>query len=868
MTDIEKVFKFMDKMNMRTGHVSNVYVAKTYTSDGVCIDEKYGMNLLTDYGFQQFFGVDGTPTFPKKLYVGEGTSSFDKTTNIMTAVLFNGLMATDKQQPIDYQYPLYFSPGDQDTSGRITAIMKYMVGEYSENIEGVSSDVAITEYGIGDNWNQLWTHSFVYDSQGDRASITKSPGTRLTIDVYMCCSFLESLITDGYINSSYTLITSAYMLMNRMDIPTVSTFKRDAYDGSNGKTNRTIYSRSRSAVINSTITKSLIMDEIILSPNTSDEYIDGFSCEADGFLVLQPQQLTESESITTSSWRSHNPFDQNGFADTIGRDVPFTQMDVTSVNSFNYKTGNWDNAIYYNNSSTHIFDETTMSSTYAKPMIYMNNSNKETLYVYQNINPLDPILQIRGNVQTLYATDKYWFGLNIPGNDWIQITNRSSIPVNAQSKRYWITNTNNVSLDPVRQGTFYLKIDASSSGYQNTPSAYSNLHHRSGFFTIDNTDYEVSISYGSLDGEIQLFSLSGNRVETLSTTGYAFTYGKWVFTTNNTTGYLYDISALSQGTLNAPTTLTLTAGGNMRQYSTNGNGLLCISSGDNNCLDIINFTTPSVGISSLSNITIGCIMWNTTRVAYINNDSTKLIIYDIPTTTNLYEFTLPAELDTQIYYIMAYTNHVFILTETQTFICDIRTGTFIESAVTIPIHTVSGPLYKCVSNMLITYGNQQAGYTDNVTCISLIDSTPVIRVINQQQIDPTYGSQYYNFIGTQLVEVGNSLCMLTISIRNDSNYSWYYRFIDIGQYVHSGIWDSSLYATHAVDAYVRGFIYDKHFVLDSKMSPLINFLPIKLTGTTKTITAINHIKSISNKEFAISFSNTPTFYGKPPGSLN
>ena len=57
-------------MNFKTGHVSNVYVAKTYTSDGKCIDEKYGMNLLTDYGFQQYFGVDGTPTFPKNLYVG------------------------------------------------------------------------------------------------------------------------------------------------------------------------------------------------------------------------------------------------------------------------------------------------------------------------------------------------------------------------------------------------------------------------------------------------------------------------------------------------------------------------------------------------------------------------------------------------------------------------------------------------------------------------------------------------------------------------------------------------------------------------------------------------------------------------------
>lgn len=872
MTDIEKIFKFMDKMNFKTGHVSNVYVAKTYTSDGKCIDEKYGMNLLTDYGFQQYFGVDGTPTFPKNLYVGEGTSSFDKTSHVMTSVLFSGLSATDKEQPIDYEYPLYFSPGDQSDNGRITAIMKYMVCEYSENISGVTSPVAITEYGIGDNWNELWTHSFVYDSQGDRASITKSPGTKLSIEVYICCSFLESLILNGYSNNSFALITSAKIMMDRMEIPTVSTFKRESYNGSGGKTNREINNRSRSAIINSTITKSLIMKPVVISDaDTNNQYVDGFSCETDGFLIMQPQQLSEPESFVSSPIHSHNPLDLNGFADTIGRDVPITQMNISSVDSFNYKTGNWNNSLYYNNSQTHVFDETSMSTSYAKPLIYTNNANKETLYVYQNLNTADPILQIRGNVQTLYATDKYWFGLNLPNNDWIQITNRSSIPVNAQSKRYWLTTSNNVSLDPVRQGSFYLKIDSSSSGYDTTPSAYNQLQHRMGFFTIDNSDYDVSISYGGNGyNTIQFFSISGNHVETISTHGYPFTYGKWVFTTDSTDGYLYDISSLSQGTLNSPTTLSLTASIYKRQYSTNGNGLLCISSGDNKCLDIVNFTTPTVGVTSLTDITTGCLMWNTTYIAYINDDSSKLIIYDITTSTIIYEFTLPASLDTSIYYVMAHTNYVFILTATQTFICDIRNGNFTNSMTVIPIRSGStdrGPLYKCVSNMLITYGNTQVGYNDSVACISIDDITN-IKILNDQKLNPAYGFSSYTLIGSQIAEVGNSLCMLTAATRNSDNQPWFYRVIDIGLYMNANDWDSNVYVTTETSSFVRGFIYDQHFILDSTMIPLINFLSIKITGTTQTITSINHSKSLSNKEFSISFSNTPTFYGKPPGSLN
>lgn len=862
----------MDNMNMKTGHVSNVYVAKTYTSDGICIDEKYGMNLLTDYGFQQFFGVDGTPSFPKKLYVGEGSNSFDKTSRIMNAVLFNGLAATDKNQPYDYSYPLYFAQGDQSDNGRITAIMKYMVGEFAENIAGVSSDVAITEYGIGDDWDELWTHSFVYDNHGDKATITKSPGTKLSIEVYMCCSFLESLILNGYANNSYSVITSAYIMMNRMDIPTVSTFKRESYNGMNGKTNREIYSRSRSAIVNSTITKSLIMNPVILSSSDPDNtYVDGFSCEADGFLIIQPQQLSEPESFTSPIWHSHNPFDQNGFADAIGREIPITQMTVSSVTTFNYKNGNWDNTLFYNNSPNHLFDETTMSKTYAKPLVYSNNSSKETLYVYQNINPADPILQIRGNVQTLYATDKYWHGLNLPNNDWIQITNRASIPANAQTKRYWLSNTNNISLDPVRQGTFYLKIDTSSSGYQDTPSAYSSLQHRLGFFTIDNSDYNVSISYGGNGVDvIQAFSITGNHVETLSTHGYPFTYGKWLLTTDSTTGYLYDMSTLSNGTLNIPTTITLTASADKRQYSTNDSGLLCISSGDNKCLDVVKFTSTTPTVSSLTNVTIGCLMWHTTRVAYINDDSTKLIIYDTSTSTNVNEFNLPSGLTSTIHYIMAHTNYVFILTGTQTFICDIRTGTFTSSNTIIPIDTAAdgnGPLYKCVSNMLITYGNRRVGYHDSVACVSIDDITN-IRILDNTKLNAQYDSQYYHLSGTQIAEIGNSLCMVTVTERDTAGDEWFYRFIDIGQYMYTGDWSSNTYTTQSVDSYVRGFIYNNYFILDAIMCPLINFMPIKITGTTRTIMALNHTKSLTNKEFSLSFSNTPTFYGKPPGESN
>ena len=59
----------------------------------------------------------------------------------------------------------------------------------------------------------------------------------------------------------------------------------------------------------------------------------------------------------------------------------------------------------------------------------------------------------------------------------------------------------------------------------------------------------------------------------------------------------------------------------------------------------------------------------------------------------------------------------------------------------------------------------------------------------------------------------------------------------------------------------------------TKKIPLINFLPIKLTGKTDTINAMQYIKNITGKSWLIAFTNTPSWgdgtarpSGKPPGT--
>ena len=872
-SDINNLYKFMDNMNMNTGHVSNVYVARLYSPNGD-VKEYYGMNLLTDLGFKQFFDTDSSISFASNLYIGDGTGSFNKTSTKLMSPLFNGLAASTIDSSISYKYPLYYAKGDQNDNGRITTVTRYKSFRYSENITDVLSDVVISEYGIGTAWNALWTHSYVYDLQGDRAVIIKHPGERLDIEIFFCCSFLESLIMSGWSDNNYTAITTGELMMKQMNIVKATTFKRTDYNNKNGRIERTIGTRSRSAIIDSKITKTTNLGSFILSPTVeNDRYIDGFAFEAGGFLSFSKQQYPEPVTITTDLFYSHDPFDKAGFADSIGRGVPISQMDIISVNRCNAATGVWDDACFYNNSPTHLFDETPMNIEYALPYYYTSNSVVRELYLYQNLNIDDPIVSIRGEIETIYATDKYWYGPNLTGNDWIRITNREVVPPEAQRKRYWLMGVNNIAPNPVRAGTFYLMQTHDDYGEEFTPTKYRDLEYGYGFMSMDNPNYSVSIQYsfyGADSYNLQFFEMDTNWVESLKVSYYWIgTFGKWVMIDCNQKYRFYDISTLSQHVLNPPVEITsTTSNGN---HTENDNGLVCNASASTNTLDIIDLRQSTPTVTTIQNIRMGCCMWHNNYIAYVNSDKTKLIIYDFDTSTNVYEFNLPSDLTSTVNVMFAHTYKVWMITSEQMFVCDIRTGDFTQYEITTDIRSIrtsstNGLRVKCSDRMVILYGDYTSStYRQSVWILSVNDQN-IIRRLTGSDLDNPAGSNLY-LIGESIHQIGNSLMLF---VRVVSTY-WatrgrqYYLFYDLGSLLDTGLKN---HIEIAKDAYVHGFIYKNHFAYDAKMYPLINFAPIKITCKTKTITTANGQKGISNKQFSITFSNAPTFSGKPPGNLN
>lgn len=870
VNDINNLYKFMDNMNINTGHVSNVYVARLYSPNGD-VKEYYGMNLLTDFGFSQFFNTDSSISFASNLFVGDGTGSFDKTTTRLMSPLFDGLAATVLDSSILYNYPLYYAKGDQNDNGRITTVCRYKSFRYAENITNVLSDVVISEYGVGVSWTTLWTHSYVYDLQGDRTVIIKHPGERLDIDVFFCCSFLESLIMSGWSDNNYTAITTGELMMKQMNIVSAATFKRSDYNNRNGRIERTIGSRSRSAIIDSKITKTTNMSTFVLNSNVeNDRYIDGFVFEAPGFLSFSKQQRTEPETLTSDYFYSHDPFDKSGFADAIGRDISISQMDIISVNAYNANTDSWDVPRFYNNSPTHLFDETPMNVEFALPYYYTNNNVVETLYLYQNLNVDDPILSIRGEIETIYATDKYWYGPNLTGNDWIRITNRESIPAAAQRKRYWLMGVNNVAPNPVRAGTFYLMKTQDDYGEQYTPTKYRDLIYGMGFSTLDNMDYNISISFGMFNASgnyIQFFDIENNWIErdTVSNVCWVSTFGKWVLVDVNTGTYkLYDISTISQHVLNPPTDLVGVATNG--HHSENEMGLICATNPNNNRIDIIDLrTTPTV--TTLQTARCGCCMWRTNYVAYVKSDANKLIIYDVDTATNVYEFNLPTELtSSSVNMMIGHTQKIWLITSSTMFVCDISTGEFAQSANPVTTSSTDGGKYKCTDKLIALYGDRTAiAFSAHMYVLSVTD------IDNMQDItasDISANGTSKTIIGERVHVVDNSIILfadVVYSSTGEQRGEQYFHYFDLGVLLATG---SKQHTSVTKTAYSKGFIYDGYFVYDGTMYPLLNFVPIKITCRTKTITTATGQKAVSNKQFSITVSNTPTFNGKPPGSMN
>lgn len=917
--EYQRLVSFANNMKDKHPGISNMYILQSIDKDGNVTDTKYGMNLMTNKGFNDIYKSGNTFALSSSvhLYVGQTVQNFDKNTSRLDPdhVLFGGLAATNAKIENglyvpdtgtiakDYRFPIMYSIGQTTDTGLITLISRLGFVYYPGNIENYNTDTLITEYGIGTNYDALWTHSHIYNNTGEKSSITKKKGEMLVIYIYTCLSLYEHVIMNNWANGLYIGLTTNEIMFQRMYESNLRTYKRNNIvvnrnTGVQHTLDDTLSEADRQAGIDSIIRNYSTFGEIVVWNQEGNDqgYIDGFIFQAPGCMMINPEYLSASEDIELDGFTSSDMYKPTGFSDRFGLTTtdssqyskvkypPFTTLSDVSVYTFNYHTGDWDCACpFVNNNDTH-YTNAGLETNYCIPIYYWSNGQIQTAYLYQNTDPTNPILSVQQGHSFLMATDKYW-----DQSTWITITDMTNIPVAARNCHYWIAGSNAINIVPTRQTQPFQLLDApgGTNGYHEYSQSTFNLLREGGMPYADNPGQECAIFGGSI------CAISRQRSFRFMSDTYEMwnmTYGKWaiVFINSSNTIRTIDMSTLNSNNpdtsvLSVTRTLEFTSNVNAfsETYKTESlNGLICVQSLTSQ--EAIVLTIGNTITSALYSWIRSCCICNTSLIAYIpTTDTNHIHILDTSTQQDVgTAIELPSGYTPHA--IFGNGNHIWFYDGTTTYHVNISSvsraldvcnnGPSLSFDNTYRLHET------CVADVTSVFDGYRSSSTSNtLALIYIIENDAPTNIRNMEAF---YQNLYMNRTPAcvcQMKYLNNDTLVYQIMLSEHKDYvspktanTVYTITCDLGRYLKTG----TVYKIYKSEGSSPGsYLYGESiFIKSDYLFPVVNMLPIKLTCKTKTITSFNHSKRITNKQFELGFTNMPTWgyevngTGKPPGT--
>lgn len=207
----------------RSKRASNVYDIRCYDKEGNVTDHKFGINVLTNYGFQRLYTAQDSSTY---VIFGTGIGTPSKTDQQLFEAIPN-IRAMSQElfcEEGDSEFPRTFNRSvtlDSSTnsmicrkaSSRITLDYNYTwlvqdwditeFGEYTET-KYINPD-----YYPADNY-QLQTHCLVYDDQHQPSHFTKRMNEKVIITFYRANAFCFDIIESLYEQGKYLFINPLY----------------------------------------------------------------------------------------------------------------------------------------------------------------------------------------------------------------------------------------------------------------------------------------------------------------------------------------------------------------------------------------------------------------------------------------------------------------------------------------------------------------------------------------------------------------------------------------------------------------------------------------------------------------------------------
>lgn len=924
-----KVIAFAKHKSPQNGF-GNLYYARTIDKEGTVTSETYGMNMMTEYGLTQYFYDASNPAWPSYLYIGNSVDrSQSQINNNLTSGTGHKLFsyfttehddASLRDTTIDYKYPMYYYkiPGSNPEEGIVTCVAKFRKCGFDYNITGVGQPFEITEYGIGTDSTHLWTHSWVYDKTGRYSYITKRPGERLEITIFLCMSYKTSVITNAIADGKYPVITTLQRFIgNRMDETNFGTYCR----GNSYYNRNTTSGVSFTEIIAHKQTRTRYLTSFNINNTESAEggYIDGFYSWTNGFTIMEPQCLANTE-IETFDIEVRDTFDNyygTSISDQFGRkgsapQVPISQLTFLTSSGdgvwlynrhHNANEDGYSNPINYVNESNYWYTETPLEKGFHTP-IYVTDINDAIieLQVYQNLHTDNPILQFNNTtIGVIYATDAYW-----DRSKWQRITNPFAIPTALRTCRYYITNSSSDSLNPVRQLSKFAinpRVGENKT-YQYTvytkeiecATAMSGENFDKGYYVRNATIFIPSLT------KTYTIGITGNIWSNASFNEIKYhhiCYDKFIVTTRTDSGNTDYFMLTSLDDLSSPVTVQFAMTGEdaftesssfdlgTHTYKTESNtGLVCFQriDGVDECV-VVDFTRRDVGSVNLYAKTkfsskMACAIFDTRattssnhhqKVAYYATDSIK--IYDFDRGEDVLELSLPTNSGTTITDIVlmwGLNDHLYASNGTSwTWHWDLANGDIAgESCLNIMgLFSAKANLYKArfttVSDVIMLYDVTDVNIT-HVYYNRIDQNQNIVYTLKDFGFSQNYRTGAYYSL--RYIENGNTLALICCyAYHYDSYYGSCRVIIDFGQYMNPPTGNDPVYSKIYIKTspnegsdFVPGWTtFGENVIWGKRQIPIALIMPMRIKARTKTITSINNIKHITGKTFDVTFTNSP-----------
>lgn len=878
--------------------ISNLYVIQRVDRDGNILETKFGENLMTDYGFHKHF--INASTWPTNLYVGDGvpeSGHFSQESQTLQSPITTRAL-TNSNINKDYVCPFYYDAASSSSEfgGLVTVFCQYMISymDYTNSTYDIpEEEKLIYEFGIGESYTALWTHSRVFNSAGTPTHVVKRDNERLYFTVFLCVSYYEKLIMNGWNDNghdadgkygTYAVITTPERMFNKMDPSKIYSFQRD------NRNNVSIpFTPSSTSIETTYVTRTQVLTNLILETSPGDGrldagngYIDGFVNDSPGFCIVEREALTTPENIDIIAHPS-NPY-EDGISSAFGnRDYyRFTQLeDVTTVAMFDYTTNTWVNNSEYVNDPLKWYDETPLMKTFGKPIYYVSNNTIQTLYVHQNINQLDGITAITSGQLIVYMATKYW-----DVSTWHNITDIQHIPSVYKNYKYILTAENGTDLKVVRERQNFHVI----------PKAGTAVSTIAVFEKVQGLGYNVdNYAYGWYKGNKKVYVPDTSMTYT-TLSEHSMTWDKWLVDYWNGNNLIaYDMTNVVSQHPSSLTSYTIVP--NFRTsvniltncYRTDSaTGLICLLNKSNSQAVIIDLTSFD-GTTFTKNQLIGdsnnkcimaCCIANTRKVAYIPYDANRtIVIYDCDTDQIYKTLTMPS-ITGNPSILIGMGSYVWISdgSASNTYYINIETNDYEVCDTYIPWNNNAA-----IQNFKCSFTNDFfVGYNYNEN-LGSHNSSFVIKLSNPKNIKSlgnlksTLNVSLTNLnITLRNVETNTSsnTCAMIMSSSASNSRDCLNAVIDLGYYfneVNNTFNLDNLYHDYQSNTSLNNkgtmIPFGQYLMVDNRTKTHLEFvMPHKLVGKTRTVTTQNGYKKI-DKEWSTTFTNTPKFNGLPPGIM-